>query len=139
VLGGLPLPPGIVSAMLAGHWAFPSSQAGRATLEELFGEAPGDQAMLYSLLHMVQENAYWWSAGAEEQQLYGAGGATEERYHAIEPARSLLIGDLGHDMPLALDYTANPGSPRVLYLPPGAPGWVVVAEHVDTLLRTVLR
>jgi hypothetical protein len=50
----------------------------------------------------------------------------------VDPDRSLLIGDLGPEMPFALDYRPGLAAPTVIYL--GNPGWVEVAPNMATLL-----
>ena len=47
----------------------------------------------------------------------------------------MLIGDLGHDMPIALDFGLSPDQPRVLFLPSSAPGWIEVAPDVPTFME----
>ncbi|MBV2154930.1 SMI1/KNR4 family protein [Kitasatospora sp. SUK 42] len=65
----------------------------------------------------------------EERELWVVPGV------GIDPERSLLIGSLGADMPIALDYRGDPAEPRVLYC--GADGWRVVAENVNRFLSLV--
>jgi hypothetical protein len=60
-------------------------------------------------------------------------------YLTIDPRRSVLIGDLGIDMPLALDYQLSDDNPRVLYLPSYASGWIEVAPDISTLLSKIRR
>ena len=50
----------------------------------------------------------------------------------IDPTKAVLIGDLGTDMPIALDDRASVDAPRVLYL--GRGGWLEVAKNIETLL-----
>ncbi|MFB7944014.1 hypothetical protein ACFC6L_03760 [Kitasatospora phosalacinea] len=47
----------------------------------------------------------------------------------VDPERVWLIGSLGADLPIALDFRTEP--PRVLFL--AVPGWRVVAEDFDAL------
>jgi hypothetical protein len=56
-----------------------------------------------------------------------------QRGLGIDPALAVLIGDLGADMPIALDFRTSRTRPRVLYF--GADGWREVAPDIDTLLR----
>ncbi|MGI5232756.1 hypothetical protein [Actinoallomurus sp. CA-142502] len=52
----------------------------------------------------------------------------------IDPRRSVLIGDLGHEMPFALDFRTSWGRPRVVYLTIGTDRWIPVAPDAEVLL-----
>jgi hypothetical protein len=129
---GHPLPAEMVTAMSRGEWEFP---AGSPAVAALFTEQPTPAARLYSLELMAAENAAWRAAPPEQQKLYGGPGARAEGHLTIDPQSALLIGDLGFDMPIALDYSVSPGRPRVVYLPSRDPGWIEVARDVPEFLR----
>jgi hypothetical protein len=86
---------------------------------------------------MASENRAWRAAPAERHKQYGGPGAKAKGYLIVDPRSSLLIGDLGFDMPIALDYSVSPGRPRVVYLPARAPGWIEVARDVPEFMRLI--
>jgi hypothetical protein len=131
---GHPLPEEIVSAITRGEWKFPRDDS---VMARIFTEVPTSAARLYSVDLMVTENAAWRASPPEQQKLYGGPGSQTEGYLAIDPQSSLLVGDLGYDMPVALDYSVSPGRPRVVYLPSRAPGWIEVARDVPEFLRLI--
>jgi hypothetical protein len=133
---GRPLPGEIVAAMERGEWKFPRDDSITASI---FTEAPTSSARLYSVELMVTENAAWRASAPDQQEQYGGPGseAEAEGYLVIDPQSSILIGDLGYDMPVALDYSVSPGRPRVVYLPSRAPGWIEVARDVPEFLRLI--
>ncbi|WP_329313237.1 hypothetical protein [Streptomyces sp. NBC_01262] len=139
VLGECEVPREILLAMSSGEWAFPVGQSSIASLADVFTDVPTSGARLYSLLGMVQENSYWWSESEEQAELYGASVPAAPGYEAVLPAQSMLVGDLGHDMPIALHYALPTERPRVMYLPAGAPGWIEVAADVAEFLRVLRR
>jgi hypothetical protein len=47
---------------------------------------------------------------------------------------SILIGDLGNDMPFALDFRPSRATPRVIYLTLETGRWITVAPTVELLL-----
>jgi hypothetical protein len=132
VIEGHPLPEEIATAISRGEWRIPADAAGMATR---FTEPPTAAARLYSLELMATENAAWRAAPPEELKVYGGPGAQAEGYLTIGPQSALLVGDLGYDMPIALDYSVSASRPRVVYLPSSAPGWIEVAGDVPEFLR----
>lgn len=50
----------------------------------------------------------------------------------VDPALSVLIGDLGIDSPIVLDYRLDRRAPRVVYM--RLDGWHVVAKDFDELI-----
>ena len=128
------VPQEIVDAIGRGEWKLPADEP---AITRLFSESPTASAGLYSLELMATENAAWRAAPPEQRRLYGGPGAEHEGYLTAGPESSLLIGDLGFDMPIALDYSVSPASPRVVYLPSRAPGWVEVARDAAEFLRLI--
>jgi hypothetical protein len=121
-----------VDAINRGQWKFPADTPAMA---RLFTEPPTQSAKLYSLELMATENRAWRAARPEQQKLYGGPGAKAKGFLTVDPRSSLLIGDLGFDMPIALDYSVSPSRPRVVYLPSRAPGWIQVAGDVPEFMR----
>lgn len=122
-IGGLPLPPALISALREGRWVAPSE----AVLAGVFPERPID-ALFYGPSGMIGTNQTWQSERREE---YICDPDPGNPPGDIEPARSVLIGDLGPDQMFALDYRRSPDRPSVVYL--AEPGWVEVAPDFETL------
>jgi hypothetical protein len=117
-VNGLPLPGALCEAIADGRWRPPTEDVLRAVL----GDQP-DHARFYDLAEMTRQNAgLRWAP---------------KRYDDWVPAgwhrrRTVIIGSLGADMPIALDYRQSRDRPQVLYL--GLHGWVVVAPDFETFL-----
>jgi hypothetical protein len=135
-IGNLRVPDGIVTAIASGEWILPSEES---VILNIFTELPAPAGQLYSIEWMLRETVAWWESPADEYEYYGGGQAAGNSYLTIGPRCSILIGDLGVDMPLALDYHGSGGNPRVLYLPSYAAGWIEVAPDVATFLRRIRR
>ncbi|SEG43188.1 hypothetical protein SAMN04489712_105183 [Thermomonospora echinospora] len=124
-INGLPLPRELLDLLDSGRWRVPDD---RARLAEVFGDRPV-QPVFYQVDLMLSENAAW----AGETSPYYLGEPDPIRPPGdIDPRRSLLIGDLGPDLPFALDYR-GPGEPGVCYLASWGDRWVTVAESVADL------
>jgi hypothetical protein len=131
VINSLPLPLKIQLLIDRNEWTFPSDTA---SAQDLFTEKPTAQATLYSLSSMRSETEAWITAPPEELQYYGGAGASVGTFHQVDPRLTVLIGDLGYDMPIALDYSTSINRPRVVYLPSRAPGWIEIAPDVESFL-----
>lgn len=131
---GHPLPPQIRDAIDNGTWVLPSAAE---KIKRLFGQAASPGAKLYCVEGMVRETEAWANAPEEELAHYGGPGADAGDFLTLDPQASVLIGDLGYDMPIALDYgfPASADRPRVVYLPAGAPGWIEVAADVSSFME----
>ncbi|GAB2919437.1 SMI1/KNR4 family protein [Streptomyces mayteni] len=117
-IGGLVVPPPLTELIRSGRWVPPRDDR---VLAEVFGEAP-EQPEFYGRAMLVRQNTSWQALPAD--QVAG-----------IDTARTIVIGDLGPDMPFVLDYRTSPDDPRVLYL--GGPGdfrWRQVAANVGELI-----
>jgi hypothetical protein len=117
---GLPLPTSLALLLRDGRWKVPPL----TVLSEVFNDEPEDPRF-YDLESMVRQNELY---RASEFNRLARGGAPE-----IEPTVCVLIGDLGIDTAIALDYRLEPTNPRVLYLP--FTGWREVAPDFETLRR----
>lgn len=127
-VAGLPLPCELVSVIQAGKWIPPTDLQ---VYLDIFGELP-DHAMCYSLGEMIRQNGPWQSSSAQEV----FGDPVEGRSVGIDPARSVLIGDLGPDMPIALDFRSSEDNPSVLYQTyRGAVVWLRIADNVCEFLE----
>jgi hypothetical protein len=129
---GYLVPAEIVAAIGRGAWRFPTDSP---VVAALFTEQPTSAARLYEPGLMAAETAAWRAAPPEQQKLYGGPGVPAEGYLTVDPQSAVLIGDLGYDLPIALDFSVSAGRPRVVYLPSCAPGWIEVAADAGDFLR----
>lgn len=122
---GLPLPESLTRAVRDGRW---TDLQDSPHLAEVFGDEP-DRPGFYDIesmpaqnrtLHAVSEAADFPDLPHMDQGL------------SVTPRLTLLIGDLGADMPFALDYRLSMRDPRVIYL--GLHGWVEVAQNIEDLI-----
>jgi hypothetical protein len=127
LINGLPLPAALVDEVRAGRWVAPESDV----LERVFGEPDGG-ALFYSLDLMRRENAAW--PGRKRAAFFGQPRSSPPPGD-IDPARSVLIGDLQPDCMIALDYRTSPGRPSVVYLRAQEPFWVRVADSIEELIH----
>jgi hypothetical protein len=127
-IAGLPIPRELVEVIQAGRWGPPADPQ---VCIETFGEPP-DHALFYDLDEMSRQNRSWQDSSVEEVFGYPVEGHSV----GIDPARSVLIGDLGPDMPIALDFRNSESNPAVLYRAfNGIPVWVQIADNVSELLE----
>ncbi len=124
VINGLPLPEALLAAMREGRWAPPDS----AVLAKVFGEQP-EEPSFYTLDQMEFENRHWLARTGP--MFLGTPDAAQPPGD-LEPRSSLIVGDLGPDMPFALDYRPAVG-PTVVYRKADGK-WVMVAPSIDQLL-----
>jgi hypothetical protein len=125
-INGLPLPPPLVTAIQGGRWRPPGDPE---LIREVFGESEPERPQFYDLASMEPQNRRLPERSVRE--VYGE--VVNGRSVGLDPGRAVFIGDLGTDMPIALDYRHSISDPRVLYL--SGDGWVQVAENVQELLR----
>ncbi|MFO0549704.1 MAG: SMI1/KNR4 family protein [Polyangiaceae bacterium] len=125
-INGMALPPALVRVIEADLWQPPHDEVLRA----VFHDEPV-QPSFYSLKYMEFENAHW---AAQRDAFYLGSQASGAVPGCLEPARSILIGDLGIDMPFALDYRDPSRPPQVVYLHSKDSSWHLIAESVEVLL-----
>lgn len=125
-INGLPLPAALVQAIDDGRWRCPTA----SILRRVFRDHPV-RACLYDLETMDVQNRTW-----RAQKDLAFLGHTDDKTPPgdIDPARSLLLGALGPDMPFALDYRVSVTEPRVLYLHTEGDRWITVARDIEHLL-----
>ncbi len=126
LVNGHVLPAALLSAIALGKWNPP----GDDKIEAVFGERPSGPAF-YSLEDMEFENQAWVA-----ESVPGYIGIPSEALPPgdIDPRRSVLIGDLGHDRPFALDYRDSEQPSVVVLASSEDGGWLKIAESVDELL-----
>ena len=128
-INGLPLPAALCAAIEDGRWAPPGDEH---LLAQVFAENPQEPSF-YTLDYMKAENHRWPDV---ESRLPMYLGSPDEAAPPgdIDPATSILIGDLGYDMPFALDFRPSRDEPRVIYLTLQRGRWITVAPTVEALL-----
>ncbi|MBF6136256.1 hypothetical protein IU501_25045 [Nocardia otitidiscaviarum] len=128
-INGLPLPKTLVGAIAEGRWKAPDTRL----LKQVFGEEP-QQPNFYSLEYMRTENRHWIDVAAQAPTLCGHPDESTPPGD-IDPALSVLIGDLGYDQPFALDFRTSRVEPRVIYASLQSGRWITVAPQIEHLLR----
>ena len=124
---GLPVPRDLLDAMDQGRWHLPSNGA----LERVFGEKPS-WPHLFGLKELGRHLLA--RLPSEQWSHFGLGPSTDDP-DLLDPARALIIGDLGPDLPIALDYRNSYEVPRVVYLRSDGTRWVEVASSIADLIE----
>jgi hypothetical protein len=127
-INGLPLPDALRAAIEGGRWTPPADDV----LARVFGDRP-QGASFYSLDYMAVENRDWPGVATRLPVFVGSPDPSAPPGD-IDPGASFLIGDLGYDMPFALDFRPSRDAPRVVYLTLRTGRWVTVAPTVEVLL-----
>jgi hypothetical protein len=115
--------------MAQDRWRVPVDNS---ILTAVFGDSAPNPCFYTGDL-LVSENEHW----ARETHPGFLGRADSGRPPGdIQPATSILIGDLGPDQPFALDYRDDP--PSIAYLIADPRGrWTRVASCVEELLQAL--
>jgi hypothetical protein len=125
-INGLVLPPALVRAIETHRWRRPTALA----LQRVFREKPSG-AVFLDLEAMIARNAAW---RAETNPAYFGHADDRSPPGDIDPLRSLVIGEVGTELPFALDYRTSVDSPSVVYLHSGGDRWILVARRIEDLL-----
>lgn len=123
LVGGFVVPPELVDIMERGRWLPPAERV----LREVFGDDP-DDPRFYDFASMVRQNELFHAMAPADYAALIAANESD-----IDPSWCIVIGDLGADMPIALDYRSNQGNPRVIYL--GLDGWREAAPSFGVLAQ----
>ncbi len=104
----------------------------RVTLEEVFGHEDVVDPLFFDEVQIINENSDWRH---EESEAYIGKANDLSQPGDIDPERSLIIGDLGPDRLIALDFRENLSAPSVVYLTDhrGAT-WIEVASSIEDFL-----
>ncbi|KAB8157052.1 hypothetical protein FH609_030055 [Streptomyces sp. 3MP-14] len=124
VVGGLVVPEVLTRLIRSGRWQAPPAES--PVYRAVFGDE-ADLPSFYGEAKILRENASWQRLTVDE--VFGdpaAGGP------GVDPARSVVIADLGPDLPVVLDHRLTADDPRVLYL--GPHGWTVIAPNAAALI-----
>jgi len=130
----LPLPPALLTAVGDGRWpaAVPADR-----LRAVFDDDPVFPR-LHPLEAIVSLNRVWRS---ESDRAYLGTPSAASPPGDIDPRRSLLIGELGPDQLIALDYRTSATDPAVVYLGPEmrSPWRQVAASFAELMDRLEVR
>ncbi|WP_460362994.1 SMI1/KNR4 family protein [Actinocorallia lasiicapitis] len=132
LVGSMLLPEALVAAITDGTWLAP---ADRQLLSDVFASEVVDPRF-YSLEGIVSETTRWHGEHDLEvlAEYLGEPDPAEPPGDIVQD-RSVFIGDLGPDMPFALDYRDGQ-SPAVIFLTISG-GWRQIAPDFETFLRAV--
>lgn len=118
------LPQDIISLIRRNLWTIPRETT---SLQELFPDEQISNATLYTLDLMRSKNEDLLTSPSEKlKQSLG-----------LDLQSLVIIGDLGPDMFLALNYAKSASDPAVVYLPSHAQTWIQVAPDVRSFLNTI--
>lgn len=133
LVNGLPLPPSLLEAIHTGRWLAPSIEKLEAAFPlAVNADEPIQHPVFFDLEGMQRENDGW-----SQEILPSYVGQTDGKAQPgdINPVLSVVIGDLGPDRLIALDYRPSDEKPRVVYLTDNdGPRWVEAAPDIETLL-----
>ncbi|MFI6246987.1 hypothetical protein [Streptomyces sp. NPDC051016] len=126
----MPLPACLVKSIQDGSWM---DLAASPKVEKVFGQAPV-RPRFYSFSG-INGATKWWRDELDEETLdcyFGASGEHVDPGY-MSRAKTVIIGDLGPDLPFVLDYRDSLTDPGVAFL--GEEGaWRKVAGNVCDLL-----
>ena len=118
---GHPLPDLLIRLIGRGLWVAPSLEH----LAAVFGDRP-TAPRFYDQRGIAGETESW----VHETDPAYLGEPPDD----LDPANSVLVGDLGPDQPFALDYRTSPPCVRYLGI---EGGWRVVAVSIDALAHAL--
>ncbi|HEY1066181.1 MAG TPA: hypothetical protein VGE52_08730 [Pirellulales bacterium] len=127
----LPLPAALISASEHGAWRTPEN---RDDWLALFPDKEIMQPTLYPLIGMASASAEPARLGENYLGVAGEGVSPGD----IDPALAVLIGDLGPDRLLALDYRKSITRPSVIGLTSSRHAkWQYVAADIEEFMRAI--
>lgn len=125
-VGGLALPRALLEVIGGNRWNPPEDVD---LIRDVFGDEP-DWPQFYDLATMKRQNQFFQNVSAAELEEDIRGS---RRGLDVDPVLAVLIGSLGADMPIALDYRPSRNNPRVIYL--AGDGWREVAPDFGALCQ----
>ncbi len=130
-INGHELPVMLSESIKTGEWAKLSKSS---QLALVFPKADIVNPSFYEEDSLKLENATW---PAESDPAYIGVESLSAPPGDIDPARSVLIADLGPDRPIALDYRTS-NCPRVVYLVEGDDAnWIEAASNIEALIENL--
>ncbi|WP_147481230.1 hypothetical protein [Streptomyces shenzhenensis] len=127
---GMPLPACLTTSIQDRSWM---DLANSPRIEEVFGQTPV-RPRFYSTSGITAATK-WWRNELDEETLQCYLGTSEECATPgnISRMKTVIIGDLGPDLPFVLDYRDSLADPSVAFLGEGD-AWRRVSENVCDLL-----
>ncbi|GGL74855.1 hypothetical protein GCM10010129_18280 [Streptomyces fumigatiscleroticus] len=127
---GMPLPDCLVTSIRDRSWM---DLAGSPRVEQVFGQAPV-KPRFYSIAG-ITEATRWWRDELDEETLrcyFGTSAESAIPGH-MSRMKTVIVGDLGPDLPFVLDYRDSPVDPSVAFL--GEEGaWRKISDNICDLL-----
>ncbi|ROQ68463.1 hypothetical protein EDD93_2930 [Streptomyces sp. 840.1] len=129
----LPLPACLVESIKNGSWA---DLANSPRIEAVFGQAPV-RPRFHSISQMTGMTT-WWREELDEETLQCYLGTSEARPMPGTMSRlnTVIIGNLGPDLPFVLDYRGSFTNPSVHFLGEGD-SWKRISDNVCALIHAL--
>ncbi|MCZ9346781.1 hypothetical protein NGM37_54680 [Streptomyces sp. TRM76130] len=126
----MPLPACLVESLKDRSWM---DLANSPRIEAVFGQAPVRPGF-HSISGMTGMTK-WWREELDEEILQCYFGTSEECAAPgyMSRMKTVIIGNLGPDLPFVLDYRESPVDPSVAFLGEGD-SWQKIAENVCDLI-----
>lgn len=128
LIGGLAVPDVLVTAIRSRRWP---GEIVQADIEKVFG-LPAPRPQFFDVVAMEAANVPWHAGPGVEY--VGSPSATHPPGN-LDTRVSLVIGELGPDQPVALDYRTQPAPQVVVATDDVGSPWRVVASSVDELIE----
>jgi hypothetical protein len=127
-IGDLELPADLQQAIGEGRWKPPEDSS---IVANVFGDEP-DLVEFYDVEAMRTQNRVFQTKSQDDiaEEVPGSEGGV-----GCDPSLAVIIGSLGADMPIVLDYRHDQVRPRVIYL--GPEGWRQIATDFEALSRAL--
>ncbi|MFD8967821.1 hypothetical protein ACFV0C_22975 [Streptomyces sp. NPDC059568] len=127
---GMILPDCLVESIRDRSWM---DLANSPKIEEVFGQAPVRPGF-HSISSMIGMTK-WWREELDEETLQDYFGTSEECVVPGYMSRmtTVIIGNLGPDLPFALDYRDSSGDPSVAFLGEGD-SWQRISDNICDFL-----
>ncbi|MFJ3927229.1 hypothetical protein [Streptomyces sp. NPDC090022] len=132
---GMPLPPCLVKSIQEEAWM---NLADSPRIEEVFGQAPV-HPRFYSIAG-IRGATQWWREELDEETLecyFGTSADPAPPGH-MSRTTTVIIGDLGPDLPFLLDYRGSLANPSVAFLGE-ANAWREISGNACDLIRLLSR
>lgn len=131
-INGHTLPPAMVKAICERRWA---RKAPAEQVHSLFPLASYiDQLWLYDIITCASETRSMTDGSLRELDEVFALCSGSQNSHVLDPDLALIVGDLGVDSPIALDYRRGPDAPMLVYYVNQTTGWKPIDAGIPWLL-----
>lgn len=123
------LPPVMLDLINTGNWKVPRD---KSLLQKAFPKGSIVDPHFYDLEMLELENRHW----SEEHNIFYLGTKNQDTPPGdIDPNNSIIIGDLGPDRLIALDYRKSSTEPSVIYLTGNEKSiWLEAFPEIESML-----